>query len=79
MSLAHETLDIFSVVANRLGIWCLKADLEDLAFSVIHPQAYEALKVQVCVVVVQVLNVLVWVAVCGNVCTYHDVCSCVHA
>lgn len=29
---AQETLDIFSVVANRLGCWCLKAELEDRAF-----------------------------------------------
>jgi (p)ppGpp synthase/HD superfamily hydrolase len=37
-ALARETLDVFSVVANRLGVWCLKAQLEDLAFSVLHPE-----------------------------------------
>uniref|UniRef100_A0A7S3R7J4 RelA/SpoT domain-containing protein n=1 Tax=Dunaliella tertiolecta TaxID=3047 RepID=A0A7S3R7J4_DUNTE len=47
VSLAQETLDIFSVVANRLGIWCLKADLEDLAFAVIHPEEHRALSEQV--------------------------------
>ncbi|KAF5843689.1 hypothetical protein DUNSADRAFT_10864 [Dunaliella salina] len=47
ISLAQETLDIFSVVANRLGIWCLKADLEDLAFAVIHPEEHRALSQQV--------------------------------
>lgn len=45
---AQETLDVFSVVANRLGIWNLKAQLEDLAFSVLHPEEYEALQSQVC-------------------------------
>lgn len=44
--MAQETLDIYSVVANRLGVWCLKAELEDLAFSVLHPEEYEALKAQ---------------------------------
>lgn len=47
ISLAQETLEIFSVVANRLGIWSLKAELEDLAFSVLHPEEYESLKAQV--------------------------------
>ena len=47
VNLAEETLDIFSVVANRLGVWCLKAELEDLAFAVLHPQEYESLKAQV--------------------------------
>lgn len=47
VSLAQETLDVFSVVANRLGVWCLKAELEDLAFSVLHPEEYEQLKKQV--------------------------------
>lgn len=37
-ALARETLEVYSVVANRLGVWCLKAELEDLAFSVLHPQ-----------------------------------------
>lgn len=45
--LAQETLDIFSVVANRLGCWCLKAELEDLAFQTLHPEAYEDVKAQV--------------------------------
>lgn len=45
--LAQETLDIYSVVANRLGVWCLKAELEDLAFSVLNPEEYETLKAQV--------------------------------
>lgn len=47
ISLAQETLDIFSVVANRLGMWSLKAQLEDAAFSVLHPEEYAAIKAQV--------------------------------
>mmetsp|Transcript_3470 Transcript_3470/g.7564 ORF Transcript_3470/g.7564 Transcript_3470/m.7564 type:complete len:710 (-) Transcript_3470:1192-3321(-) len=47
LCLAQETLEIFSVVANRLGVWCLKAELEDLAFSVLHPEEYEQLREQV--------------------------------
>lgn len=45
--LAEETLEIYSVVANRLGLWTLKAELEDLSFSVLHPEEYATLKAQV--------------------------------
>ncbi|PNH06426.1 putative guanosine-3',5'-bis(diphosphate) 3'-pyrophosphohydrolase [Tetrabaena socialis] len=43
-ALARETLEVYSAVANRLGVWCLKAELEDLAFSVLHPEEYTFLK-----------------------------------
>ncbi|GIL71528.1 hypothetical protein Vretimale_2620 [Volvox reticuliferus] len=43
-ALARETLEVYSVVANRLGVWCLKAELEDLAFSLLHPEDYTWLK-----------------------------------
>ena len=26
------------------GVWCLKAELEDLAFSVLHPEEYKSLR-----------------------------------
>ncbi len=38
--LARETMDIFAPLANRLGIWQLKWELEDLAFRYLEPQAY---------------------------------------
>ncbi|MBK8420029.1 MAG: bifunctional (p)ppGpp synthetase/guanosine-3',5'-bis(diphosphate) 3'-pyrophosphohydrolase [Anaerolineales bacterium] len=38
--IAQETLDIFCPVANRLGIWQIKWELEDLAFRYVNPTKY---------------------------------------
>ena len=38
--LAQETLDVFAPLANRLGVWQLKQELEDLAFRYLEPDAY---------------------------------------
>ncbi len=39
-ALAKETLDIFAPLANRLGVWQLKWELEDLGFRYQEPEAY---------------------------------------
>jgi len=39
--IAQETLDIFAPVANRLGIWQIKWELEDLGFRYVNPNKYK--------------------------------------
>jgi GTP pyrophosphokinase len=40
---ARETLELFSPLANRLGVWQLKWELEDLAFRCLEPEIYRNL------------------------------------
>ncbi|MGH8519408.1 MAG: RelA/SpoT family protein, partial [Panacagrimonas sp.] len=38
---AKETLDIYAPLANRLGVWQLKWELEDLSFRYLEPELYK--------------------------------------
>lgn len=38
--IAKETLEIFSPLANRLGMWKLKSELDDLCLNYLHPDMY---------------------------------------
>jgi GTP pyrophosphokinase len=38
---ARETLDLYAPLANRLGIWQIKWEMEDLAFRFLEPDRYK--------------------------------------
>mgnify|MGYP001217397741 FL=1 len=40
-SMARLALDIFAPLANRLGVWQLKWELDDLALRIIEPETYQ--------------------------------------
>ncbi|WP_287953471.1 bifunctional (p)ppGpp synthetase/guanosine-3',5'-bis(diphosphate) 3'-pyrophosphohydrolase [Diaphorobacter sp.] len=40
-AIAREALQVFAPLANRLGIWQMKWELEDLAFRFLEPETYK--------------------------------------
>lgn len=43
IELARETMELYTPLANRLGIWQLKWEMEDLAFRFTEPDTYKAI------------------------------------
>ncbi|MFC7287668.1 RelA/SpoT family protein [Herminiimonas glaciei] len=43
---ARETFDLYAPLANRLGVWQLKWELEDLSFRFLQPEAYKRIASQ---------------------------------
>lgn len=49
IEIATEAMNIFAPLANRLGIWQLKWELEDLAFRYLEPKKYKEIANQLAV------------------------------
>ncbi len=47
VKIAQETMEIYAPLANRLGISWIQAELEDLSFQYLHPEAYQTIKQKV--------------------------------
>ncbi|HWL29904.1 MAG TPA: bifunctional (p)ppGpp synthetase/guanosine-3',5'-bis(diphosphate) 3'-pyrophosphohydrolase [Burkholderiaceae bacterium] len=43
VSFARETMELYTPLANRLGIWQIKWEMEDLAFRFLEPDTYKAI------------------------------------
>ncbi|MBW8066781.1 MAG: RelA/SpoT family protein, partial [Ferrovum sp.] len=41
--LARQTLDLYTPLANRLGVWFLKWELEDLSLRALEPETYKTI------------------------------------
>ncbi|RQV99258.1 bifunctional (p)ppGpp synthetase/guanosine-3',5'-bis(diphosphate) 3'-pyrophosphohydrolase, partial [bacterium] len=44
LKIAKETLEIYAPLAERMGIWSLKGELEDLAFKCMQPETYQQIQ-----------------------------------
>jgi GTP diphosphokinase / guanosine-3',5'-bis(diphosphate) 3'-diphosphatase len=42
--IARETLDIYAPIANRIGVYSVKVELEDLGFRTLYPYRYKVLQ-----------------------------------
>ena len=40
IAISKETMDLYAPLANRLGLYSLKWELEDLAFKYLYPEEY---------------------------------------
>ena len=47
LEISHETLSLYAPLAQRLGIFHLKSELEDLSFKFLHPDEYQSLLAKV--------------------------------
>ena len=45
--IAHETLDIYAPIANRLGIYNIREEMQVLGFAALHPMRHEILEAAV--------------------------------
>ncbi|XP_020093743.1 uncharacterized protein LOC109713878 isoform X2 [Ananas comosus] len=45
-AVAQETLDVWCSLASRLGVWALKAELEDLCFAVLKPHIFKRMRAE---------------------------------
>jgi len=47
LEISHETISLYAPLAQRLGIFQLKSQLEDLSFKYLHPDEYQSLLAKV--------------------------------
>ncbi|PKA56564.1 hypothetical protein AXF42_Ash015337 [Apostasia shenzhenica] len=45
-AVAQETLSVWCSLASRLGVWALKAEMEDLCFAVLQPQTFRQMRAE---------------------------------